>query len=109
MKAFLNSLKENLSLLIALTVTLIALIFILYGIYDIPEFSKLKLNEKGDFLAGMISPVVLIWIVFGYIQQGYELKINTQALILQAEELANSVEQQKELVKATREELDIIK
>lgn len=55
-------------------------------------------NEWGDYLAGMFAPLALLWLVLGYMQQGEELKLNTEALRLQAEELRNSVEQQRQLV-----------
>lgn len=109
MKALIIFIKENIVLFVLLTTSLFCVMYILHGMYVIPEFATLKLNEKGDFVAGVLSPLGFIWLIYGYIQQGQELKLNTQALTLQAEELSNSVEQQKELVKATREELDIIK
>lgn len=59
-------------------------------------------NEWGDYLAGMFSPLALLWLVLGYLQQGEELKLNTEALRLQAEELRNSVEQQRQLVEVSR-------
>lgn len=62
----------------------------------------LKLNEIGDFLAGVFGPVAFLWLVLGYLQQGRELKLSSEALQLQAQELKNSVEQQKELVDITR-------
>ncbi|RSO39267.1 hypothetical protein [Acinetobacter lactucae] len=69
----------------------------------------MPLNEIGDFLSGVFAPLAFLFLYLGYKQQGYELKQNTKALNLQAAELKNSVEQQEELVKATREELDLIK
>ena len=65
----------------------------------------LDLNEAGDFLAGVFGPVAFLWLVLGYFQQGIELSQNTKALELQVSELANSVEQQKQLVAATREQI----
>jgi len=65
----------------------------------IPEMGP---NEWGDFLAGMFAPLALLWLVLGYMQQGEELKLNTEALRLQAEELRNSVEQQRQLVEVSR-------
>lgn len=62
----------------------------------------LELNEIGDFLAGVFGPVAFLWLVLGYLQQGRELKLSSEALQLQAQELKNSVEQQKELVDITR-------
>ena len=62
-------------------------------------------NEWGDFLAGSFGPVAFLWLVLGFIQQGHELKQNGEALRLQADELKNSVEQHKDLVAATREQV----
>lgn len=59
---------------------------------------SLGLNEIGDFLAGVFGPVAFLWLVLGYIQQGRELKLSSEALQLQAAELKNSVDQQKEMV-----------
>lgn len=78
-----------------------------------------KLNEWGDFIAGFSAPLAFFWLVLGYLQQGQELKNNTEmlrlqaeelkhstdALRLQAEELKNSVEQQTQLVAVTREQI----
>jgi hypothetical protein len=61
-------------------------------------FNELKLNEVGDFLAGIFGPLTVFWLVLGFFQQGVELRLNTRALELQATELQNSVEQQRELV-----------
>jgi hypothetical protein len=62
-------------------------------------------NEWGDFLAGTFGPVAFLWLVLGYFQQGDELRYSAEALWLQGEELKNSVEQQKALVEATREQV----
>ena len=66
----------------------------------------MPLNEFGDFFAGVFGPLMLFWLILGYIQQQNELRQNTKALELQADELKRSVEQHKELVKATREQVD---
>jgi hypothetical protein len=58
-----------------------------------------------EFLAGAFSPLAFLWLILGYMQQGEELKQNTDALILQAAELRQSAEQQKLLVEVTREQL----
>jgi len=60
---------------------------------------KLELNEIGDFLAGVFSPLAFLWLVLGFLQQGRELS-------LQAAELKNSVEQQRELVEVSRRQLE---
>lgn len=65
----------------------------------------LSLNEVGDFLAGLFGPLAIFWLVLGFFQQGAELKNSVETLKLQAKELAASVEQQRELVSVTREQL----
>ncbi|OEY95338.1 hypothetical protein BJD20_14705 [Acinetobacter proteolyticus] len=110
--------KTNLGLVIILLATLIYL-FAVLSITDLSAYHALKLNEKGDLLAGIFSPLAFLWLVYGYLQQGQELKLNTQALTMQAnelaisnsslqtqcEELAESVRQQTELVLTAKEEL----
>jgi hypothetical protein len=63
-------------------------------------------NEWGDFLAGTFAPLAFLWLVLGFFQQGVELRNSTRALLIQAEELRNSVEQQRELVRVTTEQLE---
>lgn len=63
-------------------------------------------NEFGDFLAGAFSPVAFLWLILGYLQQQKELQQNTRALELQAEELKNSVDQYKEMVRVANEQLE---
>ncbi|WP_342063901.1 hypothetical protein Q7574_08360 [Acinetobacter pittii] len=97
-KNLINRFFNNLNMITMLSCTVVYLLF-LWGIVDgFPEFAKLKLNEKGDFLAGALSPLGFLWLVFGYIQQGQELKLNTEALKIQAEELKNAVYEQRRLV-----------
>ena len=62
------------------------------------SLQNMPLNEVGDFLAGVFGPLAILWLVLGFLQQGKELRQNTEALELQAEELSNSVHQQEELV-----------
>lgn len=57
----------------------------------------MPLNELGDFLAGAFGPVAFLWLVIGYFQQQKELRLNTEALTLQHEELKKSVEQQQKM------------
>lgn len=63
-------------------------------------------NEWGDFFAGLFAPVAFLWLILGYLQQGEELQLSTKALHLQADELRNSVEQQRELVEITRQQVE---
>lgn len=63
-------------------------------------------NEVGDFLAGVFGPLAILWLILGFFQQGIELRQNTRALELQAEELKNSVEQQRQLVDVSRRQVE---
>lgn len=70
-------------------------------------FLCLPLNELGDFFAGAFGPLALLWLVLGYFQQGEELQQNTEALRLQAQELAHSVAEQKALVEISRQQFEV--
>ena len=69
------------------------------------DLIALELNEIGDLSAGVFGPVAFLWLVLGYIQQGRELKISSEALKMQAAELKESVKQQTALVEAQQENL----
>ena len=80
-----------------------------YYLSRAPETS-LHLNELGDFLAGVMSPLALFWLVIGYFQQGEELKLNTEALQDQQEELrrqAKAIEEQVEHFQKQAEKEDL--
>lgn len=49
------------------------------------------MNEWGDFLAGLCSPIAFLWLILGYMQQGEELRQNTMALEAQLLELRQTV------------------
>ncbi|MBC3906220.1 hypothetical protein [Undibacterium umbellatum] len=89
--------------------TILTIIWFLLGgliVYSKWPFTpELKINEIGDALAGFFSPVAFLWLVYGYLQQGRELKLSSDALRLQAQELQNSVQQQKALVEIGQSEL----
>jgi len=57
------------------------------------DAENMGLNEWGDFLAGLTAPLALMWVVIGYFLQGKELRINTEALKAQQEELRRQVEE----------------
>lgn len=73
------------------------------------KFVALELNALGDFCAGAFGPLAILWLVLGYFQQGIELRQNSKALDLQAKELANAVDQYKQLVETAREQRDFDK
>ena len=58
------------------------------------SFWAMSLNEMGDFLAGAVGPVALLWLVKGYAQQN-------SAISIQSHELKAAVDQHKAQVKAT--------
>lgn len=72
------------------------------------ENQLLSSNELGDFLAGSFAPLAFLFLYLGYKQQGKELKQNTEALLLQAQALQNSVDEQKALVQTAKDELDFL-
>jgi hypothetical protein len=71
------------------------------------ELNALKLNEAGDFLAGVVAPLAFLWLIVGYFQQGDELKQNTEALRLQAEELKHAVKEYAQLNATNLRHLDL--
>ena len=70
------------------------------------QLFTMPLNEIGDFFAGIFGPVAFLWLILGFLQQGKELQQSTKALELQATELNNSVEQQRKLVKVTKDQVE---
>ncbi|MGX1087460.1 hypothetical protein [Pseudomonas sp. AP3_22 TE3818] len=75
----------------------------------IQTLQTMDLNEVGDFLAGAFGPLAILWLVLGFFQQGIELRQGTAALNLQASELKASVDQQKELVGISTDQLNMAK
>jgi len=73
-----------------ITAVYLLMVFVLY-LYKAShtKYTGMELNEWGDFLAGVFSPIAFLWLVLGYMQQGEELKQNTEALKLQKDELNN--------------------
>ncbi|MEN3972480.1 hypothetical protein WJS89_07340 [Sphingomicrobium sp. XHP0235] len=49
--------------------------------------ADLALNELGDFLGGVSSPLAFLWLVLGYFQQSREIRLSSQAIHLQAAEM----------------------
>jgi hypothetical protein len=71
------------------------------------KFTPLELNQLGDLLAGLFGPLAIFWLILGFFQQGDELRNSVSALRLQAEELKQSVEQQKAIVKTAEKQLEL--
>ncbi|MBK9522885.1 MAG: hypothetical protein IPO13_14960 [Rhodocyclaceae bacterium] len=85
--------------IIASVLWVAAFIALLYLKSD--TLDSLKVNEWGDFFAGAVAPLAFLWLVLGYIQQGEELRLNTEALRTQQQELANQVRETALLVDGT--------
>ena len=56
--------------------------------------NSLRLSEIGDALAGACAPLAFLWLVCGYYQQQIELRLNTEAVLRQSDELKKSVRAQ---------------
>lgn len=87
------------------TVLYVGLVFFLTS-SRVGDLQVMPLNEVGDFLAGAFGPLAILWLILGFFQQGIELRLNNEALKLQAEELKNSVEQQRVMAAAALKQLD---
>ena len=59
--------------------------------------ADLALNELGDFLGGVSSPLAFMWLVLGFFQQGREIRLSSRALHLQAAEMRRSVDEHRQL------------
>jgi hypothetical protein len=71
-------------------------------------FFSLKPNEMGDLMAGVFAPVAFFWLILGYLQQGEELRLNTEALKTQADELHQSVKLQEHLVQVAKAQVGVM-
>jgi len=60
--------------------------------------ADLKLNELGDFLGGVSSPLAFLWLVLGFFQQSSEIRLSSKALHLQAREMRRSVDEHRRIV-----------
>lgn len=59
----------------------------------IDGFLEISLNEKGDFLAGVLAPLAFFWFILAYLLQRKELSENTTALENQEIQLRETKEQ----------------
>jgi hypothetical protein len=81
----------------------------IYTFLEREAVMKLEPNTLGDALAGAASPLAFLWLVLGYLQQGEELRQNTEALRLQASELRASVEQQTKIAATSQLQFETYK
>lgn len=91
--------------IIGIVLTAVYALFAWWLVGDrIQTLQTMDLNAVGDFLAGAFGPLAILWLVLGFFQQGIELRQGTAALLLQADELRSSVDQQKESLGVSREQ-----
>ncbi len=69
--------------------------------------AELRLNELGDFLGGVSSPLAFLWLVLGFFQQSREIRLSGKALHLQATEMRRSVDEHRRLAGDTNSPGDI--
>ncbi len=76
-----------------------------YAWHQMGPMRAMKPDDFATFLSGVFAPLAFLWLVLGFRQQGDELQNSARALWLQGEELRNSVEQQRQLVEVSRDQL----
>ena len=92
--------STDLRVIVGLTVFYIAVILFLRG-NDAWELLRTgRLNELGDFLAGFFTPLAFGWLVYGYLQQSKELRLQREELSLTRNQLGKQTELLQEQVKA---------
>lgn len=103
--------------LIGIGTTAAYLAFIAWMFWERTDaLARLEPNHFGDFIAGTLGPLAILWLILGFFQQGIELRENSRALDLQAAELRNATREQRELMHilrqhfaAIREELALVR
>ncbi len=65
--------------------------------------ADLRLNELGDFVGGVSSPLAFLWLVLGFFQQSREIRLSNKALHLQAREMRRSVDEHRRIAGGTDE------
>jgi len=79
---------------IGIAITLLYLGFLLWlrWPFSIVTLRDLPLNNLGDFLAGTVGPLALLWIILGFLQQAMQISQNAAAIKTQGEQLDIQVE-----------------
>ncbi len=96
----LRSTRIYTGLAILLTALIIALeAWLAYAKWN--DVSKLSLADCGNLAGGSGTLLALVWLIFGYFQQGAELRLSTAALEAQQKELSDQVAAMQSLVAAT--------
>ncbi|SBS36057.1 hypothetical protein MAQ5080_03345 [Marinomonas aquimarina] len=90
-----KAIKSNLGLSIAFALSAVwsfgAVLILLINFRYAEGTKTLGLNEIGDYLAGVFSPLAFGWLIYGYIIQNKELKLSRDTQELQLKEYIKSV------------------
>ena len=90
----------DLRVIVGLTIFYIAVILFLRGNDAWKLLSAGDLNELGDFLAGFFTPLAFGWLVYGYLLQSTELRLQRKELSLTRDQLGKQTELLQEQVTA---------
>ncbi len=90
----------DLRIIVGLTVFYIVVILFFRGNDALELLKAGNLNELGDFLAGFFTPLAFGWLVYGYLQQSKELRLQREELSLTRNQLGKQTELLQEQVKA---------
>ena len=90
----------DLRIIVGLTIFYIVVILFFRGNDALELLRTGKLNELGDFLAGFFTPLAFGWLVYGYLQQSKELRLQREELSLTRNQLGKQTELLQEQVKA---------
>ena len=86
---------------IGLTISALYIVgLLLYLVAQGQNPADLKLNELGDFLGGVSSPLAFLWLVLGFYQQSREIRLSSKAVQLQASEMRRSVDEHRRLAES---------
>ena len=67
----------------------------------------MSLNEWGDFFAGVVAPLAFLWLIIGYLQQGDEVRSNTETLQRQQAALERQVDETAALERRAAEQVKV--
>ena len=90
----------DLRIVVGLTIFYIVVILSFRGNDALELLRTGNLNELGDFLAGFFTPLAFGWLVYGYLQQSKELRLQREELSLTRNQFGKQTELLQEQVKA---------
>jgi hypothetical protein len=79
----------------------------LLALHERDTWPLTTLNEWGDFFAGVVAPLAFLWLILGYLQQGEEVRSNTDTLQRQQRALERQVEETAALARHSAEQVKV--